>query len=1057
MRCSACQHENREGAKFCRACGAKLEFACSVCGVLAEPGAAFCDNCGAALETRAKGKGRKPKGQDGLASRVQSRRTKEQRRSETGSTLDSRPSDSRPHIGERRQLTVLFCDVVGSTALSARMDPEEWQTIVQNYQHVCGEVIRRFDGHVAQYLGDGILVYFGYPAAHEDDAQRAVRTALEIVTSLKKQFPSPLVKEEQGEEIFLRVRIGIHTGLVVISEIGDGVKRELLALGETPNLAARLQSAAEPDSVVVSESTYRLVEGLFDCQALPALDLKGVATPMQAFHILGESEARSRLEVAALRGLTPLVGREEEVGLLLKRWEQAAAGAGQVVLLNGEAGIGKSRLVQVLKDHISHNKHPRVEWRCSPYHQNSALYPVIEQLQRLLQFARENSPEEKFRKLETQVKELSSLPYEAIPLLASLLTLPLPDRYPPLTSTPQRQKQKTLETLLAWLLYEAQQQPVLMVVEDLHWIDPSTLELLSLLLDQVPSARLLVVLTFRPDFTPPWPLAAHLTQLTLNRFARGEIETMVRRVAKEDALPQDLVQQIVARTDGVPLFVEELTKMVLEDRGAHHTMLLQTIPTTLQDSLMARLDRLNTAKEVAQLGATIGREFSYELLRAVAFVDEKNLRSALAKLVDSELLYQRGQPPTAHYTFKHALIQDTAYQSLLKSTRQHYHQRIAQILEEQFPESKETQPELLAQHYTEAGLVERAISYWREAGQRATERSANTEAISHLTTGLELLKTLPDTPKRTQQELALQLAQSGPLMSTKGPATPEVEQAYARALSLCRQLEDTPQLFPVLVGLRIFYTVRGELQTACELGEQLLRLAQRVHDPALLGEAHIALGVPLNLLGELASAREHLERGLALCDPQQRASIYRYGADIGVIARTLLAQLLWVLGYPNQARECSLEALTRAQEVNLPFSTAVAWNLTTVLLQFLHEPQAIQQRAEALRVLCHEQGLSGYFAGAIVPHGWALALQGQEEVGIQQIQQGLATVRATGTEVYRPYYLALLAEAHGKTGQIEEGLIILIEAMAAVDRTGERWYEAELYRLKGELLQQLKM
>ena len=627
---------------------------------------------------------------------------------DAGRGKGEKAKDPGPVPGERRQLTVMFCDLVGSTALSGQLDPEELREVVRAYQAMCAEVIGSFEGHLAKYLGDGLLVYFGYPVAHEDDAPRAVRAGLGIVGAIH-ELPLANIRLQHP----IQVRIGIHTGLVVAGEMGAGDAREPLAIiGETPNVAARLQEVAAPNTVVISAATQRLVQGFFTCQDLGLRTLKGVSAPLAVYRVLGESGVRSRLEVAAAAGLTPLVGREEEVGLLLQRWEQAKEGTGQVVSLSGEPGIGKSRLVRVLKERVAEEVQTWLECRCSPYYQNTALYPLIDLLQRVLRFQKEDTPEEKLCKLEVGVRgqwkgqaEAASLQVETILLFASLLSLPLPEgRYSPLTLTPQRQKQKTLEALLAWLLAEAARQPLPFILEDLHWADPSTLEFLSLLTDQVPTARVLTVLAFRPEFIPTWTPRSHMSQITLMRLPRKQAEVMVEKVAGGKGLPPDVVQQIVAKTDGVPLFVEELTKMVVESVesigsvGLPSRMPLQAIaiPATLQDSLMARLDRLGTAKEVAQLGATLGREFSYELIRAVSPVGEATLQQALARLVAAEVLYRRGLQPQARYLFKHALIQDAAYQSLLKSTRQQYHRQIAQVLEEQFAEIKETQPEALA-------------------------------------------------------------------------------------------------------------------------------------------------------------------------------------------------------------------------------------------------------------------------------------------------------------------------------------------------------------------------
>ena len=786
------------------------------------------------------------------------------------------PPEPQPPDAERRQLTVLFCDLVDSTVLASQLDPEELREVVRAYQEACAKVIARFEGHIAQYLGDGLLVYFGYPLAHEDDAQRAVRAGLGIVEALG-QLNTRLTRERG---VHLAVRLGIHTGLVVVGEVGGGTRQEQLALGETPNLAARLQGIAAPNTLVVSAATLQLLGGFFTYQSLGTSVLKGLAQPIEVYQVLHESMARSRLEAAGSTGLTPLVGREQEVALLRERWAQVKEGLGQVVLLSGEAGIGKSRLVQVLKEQVA--TEPQA-WltpcQCSPYYQNTALYPLIDLLERVvLRFDREESPQQKLSKLEGHLVQYGFPLAEAVPLYASLLSIPLTADYAPLPMSPEQQKQKTLQALLTTLLRIAAQQPVLFVMEDLHWVDPSTLEFLSLLVDQGPTARVLALFTFRPDFSPPWTGRSHLTQVTLPRLPRRQAAEMAGRVAHSKTLPAEVMEQVVARTDGVPLFVEELTKMVLEsgllqEREERYELTGPlpplAIPTTLHDSLMARLDRLATVKALAQLGATLGREFSYALLQAVSPWDEGTLRRGLHQLVEAEFLYQQGLPPEATYLFKHALIQETAYQSLLRSTRQQYHQRIAQVLEARFPESCETQPELLAHHYTEAGLAEQAIGYWQRAGQQASDRSANVEAISHFTTGIELLKTLPETPERTQHALSLYIGLGTALWMTKGHAAPEVEHAYTQAYVLCQQVGETPQLAQVLHGLWRFYNTRGQLHTAQEFGETLLRLAQRAPDPALAVLAHYALGATWFYLGALQAARQHLE---ALASTWRKAS-----------------------------------------------------------------------------------------------------------------------------------------------------------------------------------------
>jgi TOMM system kinase/cyclase fusion protein len=961
---------------------------------------------------------------------------------------------------ERRQLTVLFCDLVDSTVLASQLDPEEWRKVVRAYQETCAKVIARFEGHIAQYLGDGLLVYFGYPLAHEDDAQRAVRAGLGMVEAM-----GPLntrLAQERGVQ--LAVRLGIHTGLVVVGEVGGGPRQEQLALGETPNLAARLQGVAAPNTLVISATTFQLLGGFFACQPLGTPLLKGFAQPLAVYRVLYESMARSRLEAVGSTGWTPLVGRQQEIGLLWERWAQVKEGAGQVVLLSGEAGIGKSRLVQVLKEHVA--AEPQA-WltpcQCSPYYRNTALYPLIDLLERVaLGFEREESPPQKLRKLEGFVVQYGLPLAEAVPLFAALLSLPLPADYVPLTVSPEQQKQQTLHALLTIFVRIATQQPVLFVMEDLHWVDPTTLELLTLLVDQGPTARILALWTFRPDFSPPWTGRSHLTQVTLPRLPRQQAMAMAARVAHGKALPAEVVEQVVAKTDGVPLFVEELTKMVLEsgllqEREERYelTGLLPplAIPATLHDSLMARLDRLAAVKGLAQLGATLGREFSYELLQAVSPWDEATVRRGLHQLVEAEFLYQQGLPPQATYVFKHALIQDAAYQSLLRSTRQQQHQRIAQVLEARFPEIVATQPELVAHHYTEAGLSAQALPYWQRAGQRAIERSAHLEAIGHLTQGLGVLDTLPDTPERLRQELDLQSSLGLAFMATKGYGAPEVGTAYARARELCQHIGEPSQLPPVLRGLWLFYNVRGEFRLARDLGEQLLTLAQRTQDQALLVEAHRAVGETLFRLGELAPARAHLEEGMIYYDPHQhRSHMALYGHAPGVLCLSYAARALWLLGHPDQALQRSHEVLALAQQLSHPHSLVFALYCAGRVHQFRREGQAALERAEALIAFAREQALPHWVASGTILRGWALAEQGQVEEGIAQMHQGLSGRRATGAELGRPYYLAQLAEAYGEGGRAEEGLNVLAEVLAVVNQQGERWGEAELYRLKGELL-----
>jgi TOMM system kinase/cyclase fusion protein len=962
---------------------------------------------------------------------------------------------------ERRQLTVMFCDLVDSTRLSSQLDPEDWRDVVREYQRVCTDVIQRYDGHIAQLLGDGLLVYFGYPQAHEDDAQRAVRAGLGMVAAMGDLNQGL----HQAKGIQLAIRVGIHTGLVVVGEMGGGGRQEQLALGETPNIAARIQGLATPNSLVVSSATYRLIQGYFACQDLGEQTLRGVAEPITVYQILRESGATSRLEVAQPRGLTPLVGRKSEVALLLERWEQAKAGHGQVLLLLGEAGIGKSRLVQMLKDHVAKEPHTLWECRSAEYSQNTPLFPFTELFQRLLQFETGDTPDEKFGKLEQMLSQYRLPVEESVQLFAPLLSLPISENtYPSLQLSPQRQRQKALEAIVAILQELAEHQPVLFILEDLHWSDPTTLELLNLVIEQTPTTSLLTVLTGRPHFQPTWHHRSYLTEITVNRLSHTQVEQIVNRMTDGKTFPQEVLQQIIAKTDGVPLFVEEMTKALLEsghlkETDGHYALTGSfstfAIPATLQDSLMARLDRLVTAKAVAQYAAVIGRQFAYDLLWIVSQLDATTLQRELGRLVEAEIVFQRGLPPQATYVFKHALIRDAAYESLLKSTRQQYHQRIAQVLEAQFLETTEGQPELLAHHYTEAGLLVQAVGYWHKAGQRAMERSAHVEAISHLTKGLELLATLPETPERLQSEVDMLIVLGASLIAIKGYAAPEVGETYTRARHLCQSLEDPHQLVLVLWGLWAFYITCAELRTAHALGEQLLILAQQTQDTPMLVAAHTALGTTLFFLGEVAAAHTHLAQGIALYDPQQhRASAFLYREDIGVICHSYAAWTLWCLGYLEQGLARSVEAATLARQLAYPFSLAHAMVLAALFHSFRRDVCLSQECAEAAIVLAMDQGFPHHRAIGSILRGWTLAHQGQAQDGIEQLHQGLRACQVIGIELLRPYYLALFADAHGTVGHQEFELKVLTEALTLMDTTGERVWEPELYRLKGTLLLQ---
>ena len=955
---------------------------------------------------------------------------------------------------ERRQLTMLFCDLVGSTELSGRLDPEDMSAVIGAYHRCTAAVVERFDGHVARYLGDGVLAYFGWPRAHEDDAERAVRAGLELVEAVAGLEPHA--------EVRLQARVGIATGHVVVGAIlGDGAAREESAVGDTPNLAARLQVLAEPGSVVISQATRRLVGGLFELTDLGPQHLKGFAGLVAAWRVEGEGRAEGRFEARQTTGVTPLVGREEEIALLLRRWEQARDGEGQVVLLSGEPGIGKSRLVREVREHLAAEPHLQLTRQCSPYHQTSPLHPVIEQLKRAAGFERDDPPEARLDKLEALLARGTHKLDEAVPLTAALLGIPAGERYALPEMTPQRQKQRTLEVLIDQLEGLAAEQPVLVVHEDVHWVDPTTRELLDLAIERVPGLRILLLIIFRPEFIPPWSGQPHVSSLALTRLGRLDGALMVDRVAGPKAMPSEVTTQIVAKTDGVPLFVEELTKTVLEsglltDAGDHYELTGPlpplAIPATLHDSLMARLDRLAPVKEIAQLGAVIGREFSQELLAAVADRPEDQLRSALDQLVASELVFRRGTPPAAIYTFKHAMVQDVAYQSLLKSRREQLHARIARVLEERFPEAAVTEPEMLAQHYTAAGLHDQAVDYWHRAGQRATERSADREAIAHLTRGLELTRKLADPVQSAQQELKLQIALGEPLSAIKGYGAAETGATYNRALELCRQLGDTSHLFPAMFGLWHFHYGQNAFHTARDLGLDLLSLAQQHADPTLLVAAHQALGQALYHLGEFVAALTHLEQARAGLDPKPDFSPnVRYAIAPRLLCTATLAQLLWCLGYPNQALQRSRDAVRSARELSHLHSLTYSMYCAIRLHLLRREARQADGLTEIALAVSTKHGFSLWTALIAFLRGWSLCQQGQVVDGVARMRTAFEDALATGHKTSRPMYCALLAEAYGQSGQLEEALRILADARDAIEEGGQRYYEAETHRFKGEL------
>jgi class 3 adenylate cyclase/predicted ATPase len=966
------------------------------------------------------------------------------------------PADqAAPSAAERRQLTVMFCDLVGSTALSASLDPEDLREVIAAYHRAIGKIVAGFDGFVSRYMGDGVLIYFGYPQAHEDDAERAVRAGLGAIDAVGRL---------DVKSVKLHARVGIATGLVVVGDLlGAGPVQEQSVVGETPNLAARLQALAEPDAVVIAAGTRRLIGDIFECRDLGAVEVKGIARPVPAWQVLRASGIASRFE--ALRGsaLAPLIGRDEEIDLLLRRWARAKAGDGQIVLVSGEAGLGKSRLAAALAERLRAEPHFRLRYFCSPYHQDSALFPFIDQLGRAAGFARDDVPAAGLAKLEALLA-LAVPPDEDVALLADLLSLPALVRHPLPRLSPQRKKERTLAALLRQLEGLARRQPVVMIFEDAHWIDPTSRELLDMTVERARYLPVLLIMTFRPEFQPPWIGQPQVTRLALNRLDWRDRTILVAHIAGGKALPDEVVVQIADRTDGVPLFVEELTKSVLEsgflreesDRYVlDRTLPPFAIPTTLHDSLMARLDRLASVRLVVQIGAAIGREFTYALLRTVSRLPEDELQAALGRLVAAELVFQSGTPPEAVYSFKHALVQDAAHGSLLRSARRQLHAQIAEALETHSPGIMDSQPELLAQHYAEAGLVEKSVACWGKAGRRSAARSAMAEAAAQLRKGLDQLALLPDSPERQRRDLEFHGALGAVLFAAKGLAAPESGRAYARARELWEQLGSPSEFLAIPHGQSLYHLFRGDLDRAQSLAEDMLHLSHRRNDAAGLVLGHLSSARSLMYRGKFGQAKSHLEAGLALHDPTaHRSLVDQTGTHPQVYFEGYLAIVLFCLGYPGQAFALSNAAIAESRRLAHPPSLAAGLAVGAVLLSLDGNDAALNKRAEQLVAVTTEQGFPFWLAGTTMVRGCAKVENGDVTEGMSLLRSGLAAYRATGAELLAPLYMSHLARACAMAGHIGEGLALLDDALRIVERTGERWFAAELSRHKGRLLLQ---
>jgi class 3 adenylate cyclase/tetratricopeptide (TPR) repeat protein len=1025
MRCPSCTAENAATRRFCAECGAALPAPCANCGFANEPSAKFCGGCGKPIQAA------------------------------PGAPPITPPPAHPVEGAERRQLTVMFCDLVGSTALSARLDPEDLRAVISAYHRCVAAAIERAGGFVAKYMGDGVLAYFGYPRADEHDAERAVRAGLQLVEAVAGlDTAAPR----------LQVRVGIATGLVVVGDlIGQGAAQEQAVVGETPNLAARLQALAAPGTVVIGPSTRRLTGGLFDYEDLGAVEIRGLAGPVAAARVLRESAAESRFE--ALRATrTPLVGRDEELALLDRRWHQAKRGEGCVVLVSGEPGIGKSRLAETLLGWLAGEPHTRLRLFCSPHHQDHALYPTITQLERASGFRREDTADQRLDKLETVLAQATNDLGEAAPLLAALLSLPAGERYAPLNLTPQKQKEKTLQALVAQVAGLAARQPVLMVFEDAQWSDPTSLELYDLIIDRVPTNRVLLIITFRPEFSPPWTGRPHVTSLGLNRLAPRQRAEMIVGITGGKALPEEIAAQIVDRTDGVPLFVEELTKAVVEsgmltDAGDRYTaagpLAPLAIPASLQASLLARLDRLAPVREVAQIGAALGRQFSHDLIAAVAPMASAQLDDGLAQLVGAELIYRRGAPPDAEYTFKHALVQDAAYSTLLRSRRQQLHARIAATLEGRFPEIAAAQPALLAHHCEEGGLSEKAVDYWLAAGRQAWRRSSAAEVVALLQRGLALVPTLPQTDWRREREFDLQTALGQALLANRGWALPEVSEAYARARQLALTLNRPRALLFPLWGQWLDHWARADLKGAQRIAAELRELGEAAADVPMQVIGCDTGGYACFQLGEFATSRGYMEKALGLYDPADRAfyaELLPQDARVHLLIHSLSP--LACLGHLDQAlaqRDMALEEARRLVHPHtLAFTLAVAVWVPGWWVRL--EPGSLLQYADELLALTTERSLGHFRAMALMERGWCLAALGRAHEGIPLLTAGLGGWDEAGLIIWKSWGLTLLGDACRMAGRWQTAHEHLTEAGRLADRTEDLWFQAETLRLTGDVL-----
>lgn len=1008
MTCPACGKQADLDALFCNACGSRLPLACPSCRQTIQPGDKFCAHCGASVRE--------------------------------GGAPVARPPIHDGLLGERRHVTVMFSDLVNSTGIAAQLDPEEWGELSGEYLRAGASAVARYGGHVAKYLGDGLLVYFGYPEAHENGQERAVRAGLTMLEAIET-----LNRRIDDEKKRLAVRIGIHTGEVVIGKDGSG-NPELF--GDTTNVAARVQSAAEPNTVFITAPVHHLVSGLFVVEPRGAQHLKGVPEAVELFRVSQASGVRGRFHAAARSApLISFIDRDEELGLLWRRWDRVREGEGQVVVIAGEAGIGKSRLTEEIRAGLARVPHTWIDCACDQFLQNTPFHPVIEMLRQAFPFQPEDSTERRLQVLEAAMEVSGLGAAEAVPLVAPLLDLTLPVSYPRLPAPPEQQHRRLLATLAQWVFGLSRAQPVVIAIEDLHWADPSSLELARLMAEQNATVQVLMLCTTRSEFRVPWPLRAHHAHLTLSPLSRRETRAMVEEASAGGELSSDTIDAMVERTGGVPLYIEELTRLMVDSGGRASA---REIPPTLHDSLAARLGRVGSAREVAQIGAVLGREFSYALMRAVSGLPEEDLRGALARLADADLLHARGEPPEAQYRFKHALFQDAAYEALLKTRRRELHGTVARVLSGKFKEIAEAQPELVARHLSEAGQFEDAVAGWQRAGKMATRRGAFAEAEGHFRRALDDFTKLPDAAARGPHELALKGDLAVTLVATKGWSAPEAKQIFEDALEVSRRFGDPTATTLLLASLWASVFTAGEMDGARAIAGEMEAVSERTGSQFAKTWAESMLSMVQFITGDVAGARACAARAIAAYHEEEHRGS---PIDPVIIARAQQSAAAVISGEVEFGRGKAREMLELAARGKRMLDVAQARMEAFSIYFHLRDAAEVAVHARALMEDSNQHNLQAYLAWGMIYLGWSLAMIGKADEGLPMLRAGLNQYSAAGSRLQLSRYLSMLADAQAAAGQLDAALTTIEEALDAtpeqrIDEPSILWKRGELRMAK---------